>query len=107
MNFIFLLVSLNKDNKHFVSPVIFHDQPNDKTLNEKETVFSYFLRHPLLIFGFIIVGYYIYPLMWKKDYFVNLAFETNNKRVLLESENIYDYINYRRGLYVNVRSNFS
>ncbi len=46
--------------------------------------------------------------MWNKEYFSNLSIEYNNKKILDgKGKDVYDYINYRRGLYVSVRSNFS
>jgi hypothetical protein len=74
----------------------------------EDTIFSYLLKNPFLIFVFVVFGYYIYPTMWNKEYFSNLSIEYNNKKILDgKGKDVYDYINYRRGLYVSVRSNFS
>jgi hypothetical protein len=103
-------VALNEDDKHYISPVIFHEEPEAKKdkIKDNETIFSYMLKNPYLIFIFLIFGYYIYPTMWKKEYFMALSEDFNNKKHLKDGgENIYDYINYRRGLYASVRSNFS
>ncbi len=104
-------MALNEGEKHFVSPVIFHEDPDAKkdSIEEKETIFSYMLRNPFILIMFIVFGYYIYPNLWKKDYFMALSEDFNNKRHLDDRGSVetYDYINYRRGLYASVRSNFS
>lgn len=99
---------MNESEKHFISPMIFHDEvlTDNKKIADKETIFSYMLRNPIILIAFIIVGYYIYPTLWKKEYFMALSEDYNNKRIL-EDDDLYGYINYRRGLYVSVRSNFS
>jgi hypothetical protein len=103
------LVALNEDDKHFISPLVFHDDTDEKKskINYEETVFSTIIKNPTIIFLFIIFGYYFYPNLWKKDYFMAASEDYNNKRLSLNDEKIYDYINYRRGLYSSVRSNFS
>lgn len=95
--------------QHFISPIIFHDEETKENVKVdlKQSIISYMLRNPLIIFAFLVVGFYVYPLLWKKEYFMNLSEDYNNKRILENYDNIYDYINYRRGLYVSVRSNFS
>jgi hypothetical protein len=88
--------------------MIFHDESTKDKIHYDETIFSYMLKNPYLIFISLLLGYYIYPTLWNKEYFTNLSDEYNNKRILTDQgQNIYDYINYRRGLYVSVRSNFS
>jgi hypothetical protein len=104
-------------SSHYISPLIFHDEESfikgKSKITHKDTVFSFLLRNPFFVFFFIVIGYYIYPSLWNKDYFMALSENYNNKKVLdiLKSqqrdESIYDYVNYRRGLYVSVRSNFS
>lgn len=116
-----MLVKLNEEQQetalkketnqveHFISPVIFHDEETKETnkVNLKDSIVSYMLRNPLILFGFMLFGFYVYPLMWKKEFFMELAEDYNNKRILDSHDTLYDYINYRRGLYVSVRSNFS
>ena len=101
---------INKNEvEHYISPVIFHDEETKENnkIDLKDTIISYMLRNPLIIFGFLLVGFYVYPLLWKKEFFMELAEDYNNKRILDNKDKLYDYINYRRGLYVSVRSNFS
>jgi hypothetical protein len=102
-------LALNNEERHYISPVIFHEDPeNSKNkTREEDTIFSYMLKNPFIILIFLTIGYYIYPNMWKKDYFMALSEDFNNKKIIDENRKIYDYINYRRGLYVSVRSNFS
>jgi hypothetical protein len=105
-----IIVALNEnEGKHYISPMIFHDESTkDSTINHEETILSYMLKNPYLIFAAIILGYYIYPTLWNKEYFTKLSSDRNNQRILAnQGQDIYDYINYRRGLYVSVRSNFS
>jgi len=104
-------VTLNESDRHYISPTIFHDE-GEKTkdrLEYKETIFSTILNNPLYIILFIVFGYFIYPSLWRKDYFMALSEDYNNRDLILHcsSDSLYDYINYRRGLYVSVRSNFS
>jgi len=89
--------------------LIFHDEETkeNEKINLKDTIISYMLRNPLFLFGFLFVGFYIYPNLWKKEFFMNLSEDYNNRRILDNHDKLYDYINYRRGLYVSVRSNFS
>ena len=113
--YIYKKVALNENQKHFISPIIFHDESttqNKKPIEYKESISETFLKNPLLIILFITISYYIYPSLWKKDYFMALSEDYNQRDLIKHSnpknpENIYDYINYRRGLYVSVRSNFS
>jgi len=102
---------MNEDNKHFVSPFIFHDESLDEFKKNKikydQTVFATILKNPILLLIFVIFGYYIYPSLWKKDYFMALSEDFNNLKLVDDENDLYDYINYRRGLYVSVRSNFS
>ena len=113
---------MNEDIKHFISPVIFHDEETDEKKSKikyEETILDSFLKNPILIILFLIFGYYIYPTLWKKEYFMALSEDYNNREIIKYSlentnkkhvekdERIYDYINYRRGLYASVRSNFS
>lgn len=104
-------VALNEDDRHFISPLIFHEDPDAKkdSVVEKETIFSFMLKNPFYLFIFIIIGYYIYPNLWKKDYFMSLSEDFNHIQHLKnkKTSDTYDYINYRRGLYASVRSNFS
>ena len=95
--------------EHYISPVIFHDEETKENnkVNLKDTIISYMLRNPLIIFGFLIFGFYVYPILWKKEFFMEIAEDYNNRRILDNHDKLYDYINYRRGLYVSVRSNFS
>ena len=95
--------------EHYISPVIFHDEETNENnkIDLKDSIISYMLRNPLILFGFMIVGFYVYPYLWKKEYFMNLSEDYNNKKILENHNKLYDYINYRRGLYVSVRSNFS
>ncbi len=104
-------VSLNQSDQHFISPVIFHDEQKEGTqhLTKEDTILGLMLKNPLLLFAFIIFGYYIYPTLWRKEYFMALGEEFNDSTIgnMKRESDVYDYINYRRGLYVNVRSNFS
>jgi hypothetical protein len=105
-------VVLNDQEKHYISPVIFHDDSDTSKskIEYQESISNTILKNPLLIIIFIIFGYYIYPTLWRKDYFMALSEDYNNRDILKSStdtESIYEYINYRRGLYVSVRSNFS
>ncbi len=95
--------------KHYISPIIFHDEETKENhkVNLKDSIMSYMLRNPLILFGFLVIGFYVYPTLWKKEFFMELSEDYNNKRILDNHDKIYDYINYRRGLYVSVRSNFS
>jgi len=103
------LISQENEVQHFMSPVIFHDEETkeNKKIDLKDSIVSYMLRNPLIIFGFLLFGFYVYPILWKKEFFMELAEDYNNKRILDNKDKLYDYINYRRGLYVSVRSNFS
>lgn len=107
-----VLNSIDKNSneiKHFISPLIFHDEESKS--NEKGDlkggVVNFLLKNPFIIFGFLLFGFYFYPLMWNKEFFMNLSDDYNNKKIIDNHKNIYDYINYRRGLYASVRSNFS
>ncbi len=103
------LISQENEVQHYMSPVIFHDEETkeNKKIDLKDSIVSYMLRNPLIIFGFLLFGFYVYPILWKKEFFMELAEDYNNKRILDNKDKLYDYINYRRGLYVSVRSNFS
>ena len=108
---------MNEGDQHYISPVIFHDESETKkgTVDYKDTIISTMLKNPLIILIFIVFGYYIYPTLWKKEYFMALSEDYNNRELVTSnlgyiktnSNGVYDYINYRRGLYVSVRSNFS
>ncbi len=89
---------------------MFHDENENENRNKiryEETVFTTIIKNPIVIFIFILFGYYIYPSLWKKDYFMALSEDFNNLKLSKEDVRVYDYINYRRGLYASVRSNFS
>ena len=103
------LIKGKNEIEHYISPVIFHDEETKENnkVDLRDTIVSYMLRNPLILFGFLLFGFYVYPLLWKKEFFMELAEDYNNKRILDNHDKLYDYINYRRGLYASVRSNFS
>ena len=104
------LVTVDKENKHYISTAIFQEE-NTKKFHEKDTPISILIRNPLGIIIFFIVVYILYPRLWKKEYFSKRTLERNNLTIFKTYNSIYytryNYINYRRGLYACVRSNFS
>jgi hypothetical protein len=103
-------VSVDNKENHFVSTAIFQEE-STKKFEENETPLSILLKNPLLMIIFFITGYILYPKLWKKEYFSKRSLERNNDNIYLSyrdnGETLYNYMNYRRGLYACVRSNFS
>lgn len=114
----------NNDNniKHYICKEIYKDQDyytqNNRILknhNENEnSIISIILSNPLYIIFLIIFICYFYPRIWRKNEWSNLSIRKNNIKIIyylsqsIEGSNksLYNYINYRRALYTNVRENF-
>lgn len=123
------LCNINIENEHFINPVIFKDSEKSSNsgnsivfeVNEDNSILKTILSNPLLLLLLFGFSYYVYPKIWNKKDYSNLSLHRNNIKILriydshyldnddcsFKNKELYDYINYRRGLYVNVRSNFN
>jgi len=108
-NLLNLNTGSNNTNNNYISPAIFHDEEEENNKHnikaDSDSPLKILLANPIVLMIFLSVGYYFYPMLWKKEYFMNLSQDFNNLKLL--NQNTYDYVNYRRGLYISVRSNFS
>ena len=118
----------DNNSKHFISSFVYKDNGNySKTIESKylkisddtelnNSTIKVILSNPFVILLVLILISYIYPNIWKKENYCELSLRRNNKRLQIimndiiannDNKNLYNYINYRRGLYANVRSNFN
>ena len=107
----------NGNVHHYISTNIFKDNTETSyiQIDEDKSILKIIMSNPLLLLTLSLLIYYLYPKLWRKTDWSNLSLRRNNFKILnlLSASNdsnsnkdIYEYINYRRGLYCNVRANF-
>lgn len=126
----------NIKSENYLTNKIFINEKENKSIidnitkiEENKSIFYNILSNPFAIILLIIFGYIIYPNIWIKDKYLNLSLMKNNSKCyksilqfeqnMIENQNKIDfilenepnkellnYIQYRKTLYMNLRSNF-
>ena len=65
-----------------------------------------FLASPLIFLSFFTAVYLVYPQLWNKAVIVEASKRMNEEKLVENCNDLAGYVSYRKGLYVNVRSNF-